>query len=145
MDRTGDFSTTLEESRGVLLVDDDPNVLRSVCQMLSTLGRKPLYPAESVVEALDLWRLHRDGIEILITDFIMPNLTGDHLALRMLNDKRELKVLFISGNDPMSLDSAIALQAGHNFLQKPFRLAEIQTVLQSLSCAKGMTPPQPLS
>jgi hypothetical protein len=48
--------------------------------------------------------------------------------LRLLSDKPGLRVLFISGNHPDSLDSEIPLEQGRNFLQKPFTLSEMQNL-----------------
>jgi len=55
------------------------------------------------------------------------------MATRMLEQKPALKILFISGNDPVTLDSVIPLQAGQNFLQKPFTLAQVRRSIQNLA------------
>jgi DNA-binding NtrC family response regulator len=109
----------------ILVVDDDMQVLKYVSRMLTSLGYASVYQAADSKEALDVWSKHREEITLLVSDFVMPGVTGDHLALRMLHEKPELKVLFISGNDPFTLDSAISLIPGRNFLQKPFTVTDI--------------------
>jgi YesN/AraC family two-component response regulator len=100
-------------------------VLKYVSRMLVSLGCGHVYQAASGDEAAVLWGLHRDEITLLVSDFVMPELTGDQLAVRFLSEKPDLRVLFISGNDPFSLDSEIPLHPGQNFLQKPFALSDL--------------------
>jgi two-component system cell cycle sensor histidine kinase/response regulator CckA len=120
------------KAHATLVVDDDTQVLRYVSRMLGSIGCECVYQAASSGEALDLWREHQAGIGLLVSDFVMPEVTGDHLALRLLRDKPELKVLFISGNDPFTLDSAIPLVPGRNFLQKPFTVSDIRKSVANL-------------
>jgi len=121
------------EVQSILVIDDDLQVLKHVSRMLSSIGFTHVFQAGSISDALDIWAAHRREIELVVSDFVMPELTGDHLALRMIHEKSALKVLFISGNDPFTLDSAIPLQPGCNFLQKPFTIAQIRESLAGLS------------
>lgn len=118
---------------GILVVDDDTHVLKSLERMVRSLGYEHVYTASSTTEALQFWSLHLPKIRLVISDFVMPDLTGDRLTSGMLSQKPDLKVLLISGNDPGSLDSVLPLQAGINFLQKPFSVAEMRALLLSVS------------
>src|SRR3954463_11372919 len=93
------------EVQSILVIDDDLQVLKHVSRMLSSIGFTHVFQAGSISDALDIWAAHRREIELVVSDFVMPELTGDHLALRMIHEKSALKVLFISGNDPFTLDS----------------------------------------
>ena len=135
MDIEGAFSTR-EDARAILVVDDDPQVLKWVCKMLASTGVQAIHSALSGDEAMEIWESHRGEIGVLVTDFVMPGITGDYLAMRLLQDKPDLRVLIMSGNDPNSLDSALPLQSGDNFLQKPFTVAEIQKSIQNLALAE---------
>lgn len=117
----------------VLVVDDDAQVLKWVSRMLASIGRTSIHSASSPGEALEVWQEHRNSIEILVSDFIMPEMTGDRLAVKLLENNPHLKVLFISGNDPGSLESEIPLENGQNFLQKPFTVADIRRSIESLA------------
>src|SRR5688572_13029749 len=103
MDQDGDFSA-VEKARAILVVDDDVQVLKWVCRMLVSIGCSRIFQASSTAEALEIWGQNSNEIGLLLSDFVMPELTGDFLALRLLSDKPALRVLFISGNDPNSLD-----------------------------------------
>jgi DNA-binding NtrC family response regulator len=118
---------------GILVVDDDFYVLKSVERMVRSLGYEHVYPAASSAEALRIWNLHEREIRLVISDFVMPDLTGDRLASDMLSRKPSLKILLISGNDPGSLDSVLPLERGVNFLQKPFSVEEMRALISSLS------------
>jgi two-component system, cell cycle sensor histidine kinase and response regulator CckA len=125
-------SALVENAEGILVVDDDVHVLRFVARMLNSLGFRNVFQAASTEEAQDIWSNYRSSIGMVITDFIMPNQTGDKMALGMRNGASRLRVLLISGNDPLSLDSAIPLRPGVNFLQKPFTMADMRKSINSL-------------
>src|ERR1041385_6291243 len=129
MDERGASPIQSGRAQAILVIDDDLQVLKHVTRMLTSMGFAHVFQAGSISQALDLWSAHRQEIDLLVSDFVMPELTGDHLALRMIHEKPDLKVLFISGNDPFSLDSAIPLRPGQNFLQKPFTISEIRSSL----------------
>ena len=124
------------EPEGVLVVDDDVQVLRFVARMLNSLGFRNVFQAASTGEAHELWAAYRADIGMVITDFVMPDETGDLMALAMRKANSALKILFISGNDPLILDSAIPLTPGVNFLQKPFTMADMRKSIECLTqCA----------
>ena len=130
------FSAEADEVEGVLIVDDDVQVLRFVARMLNSLGFRNVFQAASPEEAQDIWGSYREDIGLLITDFVMPTQTGDLMALHMRKAHSGLRILFISGNDPLCLDSAIPLQPGINFLQKPFTMADMRKSIDCLTqCA----------
>jgi two-component system cell cycle sensor histidine kinase/response regulator CckA len=123
----------VEGARGILVVDDDEHVLRFLSKMLSAFGFEEVYQASSVQQAFQIWETHRQKLRLVISDCIMPQSTGDIMVLRMLEDQPELKVLFISGNNPDTLGSKIPLRSGRNFLQKPFAMTELRQSIQGLS------------
>lgn len=118
--------------RGILLVDDDERVLKYVAKMLHSFGQTEVYAASSAQQALRIWGTLSSKIWLVISDFVMPAVTGDAMVQQMLVERAELKVLFISGNDPHSLDSRIPLRAGRNFLQKPFTIIDLRQTIQGL-------------
>jgi CheY-like chemotaxis protein len=76
--------------------------------------------ANNGIQALKLWEEHHESVALLLTDLVMPGgLSGQDLASRLQQYKPELKVIFTSG---YSADTELQgeLQAGENFLQKPF-------------------------
>lgn len=133
MEDIRDASPEPVRNDGILVVDDDVQVLKFVTRMLAALGYGSVFQAASTEEAHDIWAGHQSAISLLISDFVMPRETGDVMALEMVRQKSALKILLISGNDPLTLDSAIPLSPGLNFLQKPFTLAEIRRSIEALT------------
>jgi len=132
MDSTRAFASPPEKAQAILVVDDDNQVLRFLTRMLGSMGYDPIYQASSPTEALEVFNQHRSYINLVVSDFVMPHVTGDHLALRLIHEKPDIKFLFISGNAPDSLDSAIPLVMGENFLQKPFTLRDMKNTVEKL-------------
>jgi two-component system, cell cycle sensor histidine kinase and response regulator CckA len=136
MDNSAAFSAETEKADGILVVDDDVQVLKFVARMLGSLGYRSVFQAASTDEAHQIWGEQRANIGLVITDFVMPQQTGDVMALEMKKADAGLKILLISGNDPLTLDSEIPLNPGINFLQKPFTVAEIRkSILTLAQCA----------
>lgn len=133
MDNIRVFSGTPGSTPAILVVDDDVQVLKFLSRMLSSLGYGHILQASSAEQAFELWKTHQGQISLVISDFVMPQQTGDRMALDMQKQKPGLKVLLISGNDPLTLDSAIPLRSGVNFLQKPFTVNEMRKSMENLS------------
>jgi two-component system cell cycle sensor histidine kinase/response regulator CckA len=140
MDSNVAFSAPKEKARAILVVDDDTQVLKFLTRMLGAMGYDPVYQASSAQEAVEIFKLHERHIGLVVSDFVMPEISGDRLALRLRNDKPHLNILLISGNEAESLQSAIPLEVGRNFLQKPFTIADIQKTVDRLINPSGAEP-----
>ncbi len=112
----------------ILLVEDEVEVRNLAKIILQRVGYK-LIEASSGVHAVELWKQHRDSIDIVVTDIVMPDgMTGRELASRLQVDKPSLKVIFCSGYSTDMVGQESILQEGINFLQKPYtpqKLAQI--------------------
>jgi PAS domain S-box-containing protein len=114
--------------RTVLLVDDDDTVRQVTRALVEGLGYR-VVEAASGPAALGLLE---KGIDLLLTDYAMPGMTGAELALHVHSRRPELPVVFITGfAEPGGLDPS-----EHIIVQKPFRgeelAAKLQRALQSL-------------
>jgi two-component system, cell cycle sensor histidine kinase and response regulator CckA len=122
-------------SETLLLVEDDVSVRTLSTQLLKRVGYRVL-EAASGVEALEFWRTRKDDIALMVTDMIMPGgLTGRELAERLMADRPNLKVVFMSGySGETSGDSTAFLRRTRaRFLQKPFHARTLlEAVRQSL-------------
>lgn len=99
----------------VLLVEDD-EILRRLIRLILLSGGYEVLEAGRGSEALAVSSADSDVIHLLITDLVMPEIDGHKLAKRLLEQRPELKVLFISGHA-----EEITPRAGSaDFLQKPF-------------------------
>jgi PAS domain S-box-containing protein len=117
-----------------ILVAEDEAPLRSlVCTVLRRQGYRVL-EADSGAAALELWRQHRDHIDLLLTDVMMPGgMSGKELALRLLAEAPKLKVIYNSAYTTEFFDQGIEVLEGVNYLQKPFSLVTlVQTVRAAL-------------
>ncbi len=132
MNKITKLPETPDTPRSILVVDDDDRVLLYLSRLLGAIGHTHTYTAASAAEAHQTWSRHSSKIWLLITDFVMPDENGDLLAQKLLKQKADLGVLFISGNDPASLNSRIELSPGKNFLQKPFTTADLRQMVQKL-------------
>jgi CheY-like chemotaxis protein len=109
-----------------LLVDDEELVRLSTCDMLRELGYEVI-EAACAEEAL---KLVRGGLEpdLIVTDHLMPGMSGTDLAHTVLAERPELKFLIVSGYaDASGVASELPL------LTKPFRLDELATRVVELS------------
>jgi PAS domain S-box-containing protein len=104
----------------VLVVEDEPALRELVRNILEFTGYTVL-EAPSGRAALNVWQEHREKVDLLLTDVVMPDgVNGRELALRLQGDKPTLKVLYTSGYGTDIVGVDFALREGVNFLQKPY-------------------------
>ena len=112
----------------ILVVEDESALRELVVSILELYGYK-IYQAETGVAALKVWEKHKDEIDLLLTDMVMPEgISGRQLAERLHQEDPELKVIYTSGYSPGMAGKDIALLEGFNFLAKPYppnRLAQV--------------------
>jgi len=115
----------------VLLVEDEEAVRRLATQALQRQGYRVLAAADGD-EALEHFR-HADGpIELLLCDIVMPGMSGPDLAIRLLNECPELKVLFMSGYTDDLLVPYKGRFPDAPLLQKPFSPMELTTRVRNV-------------
>ncbi len=110
------------ESRGketVLLVEDEPGVRGLVHQTLKLHGYTVL-EARHGIEALLTGAKHMGPIHLLLTDVVMPQMSGPEVAERLAAVRPGLKVLYMSGYPDHPIFSQTGVAAHAAFLQKPF-------------------------
>jgi two-component system cell cycle sensor histidine kinase/response regulator CckA len=114
----------------ILLVDDESSILRSVSGLLEGKGHR-VASASSGQEALE--RLKRGGIQIVVSDVLMPGMSGIDLARQIENLYRDLPVLLMSGYSPGDLSMSQAQR--FPLLAKPFRAKQLlEAIDKLLSC-----------
>jgi signal transduction histidine kinase len=102
----------------VLLVEDEPAIRALVGDVLRQHGYNVL-EARHGVEALMTSAHHMEPIQLLITDVVMPQMRGDELAQRLMAERPDIKVLYMSGyTDDAALHHGLSERTA--FLQKPF-------------------------
>jgi PAS domain S-box-containing protein len=115
----------------ILVVDDDPTVLAVARRVMESRGYEVL-AASSGDEAIRL--LREDGREpqLLLTDVIMPGGNGRDLALLVQAERPALKVIFMSGYTGNVIAHHGVLEAGMNFIQKPFASADLAGLVRQV-------------
>lgn len=103
----------------VLLVEDEPAV-RTLTQTVLIRRGYVVLAAANGEEALKRAESHDGVIHLLLTDVIMPGITGRELATRLLQQRPDLKVLFLSGYTDRAIAQQGMLEPGVAFLEKPF-------------------------
>ena len=108
----------------VLLVEDEDLILKVARRTLSSLGYRVLV-APDATHALELAAATFDPIHLLVTDVIMPRVSGRELATRLQALRPGIRVLFSSGYSGDVLTDKGVLVEGLHFLQKPYTLGTL--------------------
>jgi len=115
----------------VLLVEDEPMVRRMAAAMIRSLGLDVL-PCAGGREALALAGRPEVRLDLLLTDVVMPELSGKALRDQILRLRPGLPVLFMSGYTPNVIVHHGVLEQGVHLLQKPFSLDELTRALAGM-------------
>ena len=113
----------------VLIVEDEAAVRHALHRLLTAEGYAVL-TASNGAEGLDLFTSKKDDIELLITDIVMPAMTGQALADKCWSLRPTLKVIYVSGYTRDSLLSQQTFADGTQLIEKPFTR---ETVLARIS------------
>ncbi|HEU4648005.1 MAG TPA: ATP-binding protein [Gemmatimonadales bacterium] len=108
----------------ILLVEDDDAVLRATSRTLRAMGYTVL-EAHDATDAKRVLASSPAGVDLLITDVILPGVSGPQLAADLLCRQPTLRVLYISGYTGRELAPFGVLDAGIELLPKPFLSAEL--------------------
>jgi two-component system, cell cycle sensor histidine kinase and response regulator CckA len=103
----------------ILVVDDEPPVARFAYRVLTAAGYTVL-TAHHPGEALVVCEKYTSPIHLVVTDVIMPQMSGRELAGRLASVRPDLRVLYISGYTDDILSDNHALSAERQLLRKPF-------------------------
>jgi len=108
----------------ILVVEDEELVLDVASRILAQQGYRVL-AARSGAEALQLIESHSGTIDLLLTDVVMPGLTGKDVAERVSNYRPDIRVLYMSGYPEAVITSQGAVEKGIRLVSKPFRAPDL--------------------
>jgi signal transduction histidine kinase/CheY-like chemotaxis protein len=137
-----DSGGALRGAETILLVEDEAAVRAGIARMLSRKGYVVL-EAEDGREALAVVEQHDGHIDVLLSDVLMPNMSGSELAERLLATHRDLDVVFMSGYADEQLERHRVADLGTAFLSKPFSERELLGCLRAVSERRASPPRTP--
>lgn len=120
-------------STTILAVDDDRDVLNLLQAVLEGAGYRVL-SADGGRRAIDLFESCGETVHLLLTDVVMPDLTGPVVAERLRGRQPDLQVLFISGCHDADMLQRFITHKGFALLPKPFT---VQSLLRGVEDALG--------
>ena len=113
----------------ILLLEDEPAVRRATSRMLRSLGYTVL-DAALPSEAIALARDHAGPIDVLVTDVVMPEMSGVEAARAFREARPDARVLFVSGYSRNAMSAMEGATPRH--LGKPFSKVELATALREV-------------
>jgi CheY-like chemotaxis protein len=129
--------TEAPQGVGTILLAEDEQEVREVAREFLESGGYTVLEARDGVDALRLSEEHSGVIDLLVTDMVMPKMTGQELAARILEKRKGLQVIFMSGYSEYVADEAAHSDPTLRLLSKPFsRAAILRAVRDRLSFLK---------
>jgi signal transduction histidine kinase/ligand-binding sensor domain-containing protein len=122
---------SLQGSETILLVEDEELVRNITIKTLNKYGYT-VHESRDGNQALKIYDQLDGSIDLIITDVIMPGMSGKELSDHILAKNKNTKVLFISGYTDDLIAKHGILEEGMNLLQKPFTHKEIATTIRQI-------------
>lgn len=116
-------------SETVLIVEDEHAVRKATAEFLGLQGYTVL-EAKDGVDALSVAKNHGATIHLVVTDVVMPNMSGGQLAMELSNLRPEARLLFVSGYAGKTVLDHKVFDLETNFLQKPYTLKQLSAKIR---------------
>jgi two-component system cell cycle sensor histidine kinase/response regulator CckA len=116
-------------SETILLVEDEAAVRHSTAEFLKRRGYTVLESSDGA-QAVALARDYISPIDLVVTDVVMPNMSGGHLANEILRLRPQTRLLFVSGYAGKTVLDHKVFDLERNFLQKPYTLKQLSVKIR---------------
>jgi CheY-like chemotaxis protein len=103
----------------ILIVEDEEDVLKLAERILGRQGYTVLQTS-STSKALEICKERKDPLHLILTDVVMPQMSGRELIERCRETRQDFKILYMSGYTDNAITHHGVLEKGMNYLQKPF-------------------------
>ena len=122
---------TMSKTSRILIVDDDPVLLKLVSSMVASLG----YTPDSAGDAMDaLYYLNKTQYNLVLTDYHMPSINGYQLADKIKRRSTKTKVFIMTGHFEKSIiNMLLASDTVDGLLLKPFNRATLKEKIETLN------------
>src|SRR3954453_2569870 len=139
----------MPRKRTALVVDDEEVDRTRISNALSAEGYRVL-EAEGYSDAMAVFEMKRHDVTLLVADVSLPDGNGCALAIGMRKQKRDLRVLFVSGHVGAEVCKYYGLEVGAlHFLRKPFEATELVDRVRGILTSRERFPrlfvPKPLT
>ena len=108
----------------ILLVEDEAFVRKVACEILRVAGYRVL-SARNAAEAVPAFLAHREEVQLLLTDVVLPDRNGPDLAFELVTLGHAFRTIFISGYPENSVTRNGVQKPGWFYLPKPFSAAAL--------------------
>jgi two-component system cell cycle sensor histidine kinase/response regulator CckA len=115
---------TVRGTETVLLVEDEEALRRAAAEFLKLCGYRVLQ-AKDGLDAIAVSKNHGSAIHLVVTDVVMPHMSGGQLAKELETLSPETRVMFVSGYTGQTVVDHKVVDVESNFLQKPFTLKQL--------------------
>ena len=137
------LAAKLEGSETILVVEDEDALRTLLCRFFRLYGYNVM-EARHGGEALLLCERHQGPIHLMVTDVVMPQMSGKELADRLAPLHPEMTVFFMSGYTDSDLTGYGAPESSQHFIPKPFRPMDlVKKVRDFLDASRGFTAESP--
>lgn len=124
-------NSDLTGSGTILLVEDETPVRTFAARALGNKGYKIL-EADSAETAMEIMSQHGHEIQVIVSDVIMPGMTGPDMVVEILKTYPDMKVIFISGYAEDAFMDSYGADREFNFLPKPFTLKQLASKVKEV-------------
>ena len=118
-------------SERILLIDDEPSILKMEQQMLERLGYTVTVRTGSL-EALETFRSDPEAFDLVVTDMTMPNMTGIQLAAELKMLRPELPIVLCTGFNNLVNDEKCRANGIQGFVMKPVIMKELASTIREV-------------
>ncbi len=131
VEESHDITQMQEGSETILLVDDEEEVVNIGKNFLEKLGYKPLV-ARDGLEAVEIFKIHKDKISLVVLDLIMPGMNGSQAFAAIKKIQKNSKILISTGYTVDGEIEDLLNQGCQGFIKKPFSLNEFSHALRKI-------------
>ena len=131
VEESHDITQMQEGSETILLVDDEEEVVNIGKNFLEKLGYKPLV-ARDGLEAVEIFKIHKDKISLVVLDLIMPGMNGRQAFAEIKKIQENSKILISTGYTVDGEIEDLLNQGCQGFIKKPFSLNEFSHALRKI-------------
>jgi CheY-like chemotaxis protein len=126
-----EIKESLGSSERIMIVDDEPQLLDTLTELLKGLGYRA-FPFTNPTDALKAFENDPNGYDLLITDHTMPHMTGIILTNKILQIRKDLPVILMTGYDQMEGPEKLKSLGIHTVLLKPFKKSVFGEILRNV-------------